>query len=448
MVETVAVQKSGTALPQVAPLEDRRHSLWQALSVIRTTETSATRTAVFQEIARKNRLIRFVNALYESGRIPGIRRAMLAAYYVKSTAWLKLPAGNPSVIAVATFGNEVHAIDRVCEIVPEAEITRVGHSIKNALHPKAIKTWFRAVARVPKIWSLLGRLAQKHDFMPAARMTSGLAYYMSFYQTLYMRPDIQAVVVASNYSPDALGLSAAAHALGLKVIYVNHAPVPRNMADVPPVYADCAVVHGEAIIETYESRSACTAAPVLIGQETVARQMEWREDVEQVGIFLTALTSFEAVSTLVDDIKRTRASTRILIRHHPVALLETDLTPITKAYPDVQVTLGTPLDDDILACDVVFCGNSGVALNTLGAGRPVAYYPALDSLPEDYNGFRAAKLVPGVNGWSLTLYDQLKTFYTDPAWIDVMRSYDAAYLTDRAELEADARLRLLPYLKT
>jgi hypothetical protein len=270
---------------------------------------------------------------------------------------------------------------------------------------------------------------------------------MSFSRLLADRPALNAAIVASNYSPEAVGMAAAAHRSGRRVIYANHAPVPANGAVVPSVLADCALFYGDATRQTYERRSRCTAEVAFIGQPGTARPMEWREEVRTVGIFLTSGTRAEVVATLVSQIRASWPGVRILIRNHPVALLKTDLSEIGANDPNIKVTIGQPLDHEIAACDLIVCGNSGVAMNALGGGRPVAYFADLDRVKFDSNGFVASGLVCHVSGWSDHIYGQLKSFYQAPEWQEVMRTYDASYGADLARLELAATESLIRYLR-
>jgi hypothetical protein len=168
--------------------------------------------------------------------------------------------------------------------------------------------------------------------------------------------------------------------------------------------------------------------------------------VRTVGIFLTALTRAEIVAELIAEIRFSRPDVRILIRNHPVALLRTDFSKLAAEDGNLEITIGTPLDDEIIACDLIICGNSGVAMNALSGGRPVAYMDALDGLNFDYNGFVESGLVCHVTGWSDDIYARLKKFYFNPKWHSVMRSYDASYGADARELGQAAAETIRRYL--
>jgi hypothetical protein len=184
----------------------------------------------------------------------------------------------------------------------------------------------------------------------------------------------------------------------------------------------------------------------LIGIGSPTAPMMWNERPFSIGIFLTALTKIATVEQLIREISENRADITVNIRHHPVSLLQTDMTPLIAEFPNARVTLGGPLEDDIDDCDVVICGNSGVALNVLRVGKPAGYCNALDELPYDYNGFVANQLVPEIHSWREDTYERLRKFYTQPAWHDVMVRYDASYGQDREHLEAACRQALIKRL--
>ncbi|MFL6734563.1 MAG: hypothetical protein ACJ8EY_07695 [Sphingomicrobium sp.] len=400
-------------------------------------ETSPTRGAVFAEITRKNSLYRLVDRFYS--KAAPLQPLLLFAYMAKCVLSVGPFSGaDAGAVSISAFENERNAIERIAALVPNVNLLRLSLKRSHVFGRGQLRATCRMVGLVRRMWPLLSRLARSHSFMPAARITSAVAFYVRFVQLFAERPELAAAIVASNYSPEAVALSAAAHREGRHVIYVNHAPVPANSGSVPPVLADCAAFYGGAIGHTYERRSRCTAEVVLIGQPGIAQPMKWRDDVRKIGIFLTALTRIDTVTELVSAIHASRPDIRILIRNHPVALLRSEFPHLAFAHKNLEITIGKPLDDEIAACDLIFCGNSGVAMNALRGGRPVAYLDALDGLSFDYNGFVESKLVCDTQGWTDDLYDRLKTFYASFSWEAVMKSYDASYGIDKGPLERAA----------
>ena len=424
-----------------------RYTLAAALRIVRRMETSATRGAVFAEIKNKNAIYRLVDLLYMKSDDRLLKPSALFFYMLKCA--LSVGPGDAKgseAIAVANFDNERHTVDRLAALVPGKRIHQLSLKRSNLINKSQFQIALRLLRAAPRMWPYLSRLAKSHSFMPSARIASGLAYYIRFSQYFAQYPRLNAAVVASNYSPEALGLAAAAHQAGRKVVYINHAPVPANGALVPPVLADCAIFYGQAIQQTYRCHSRCNAEVALIGQPGTARPMEWRAKIKKIGIFLTALTRPDTVAVLVAAINASHPKQEILIRNHPVGLLKSDFADLLTQYENLEITIGNPLDDEIAACDLIFCGNSGVAMNVLRGGRPVAYLDSLDGLNFDYNGFVAQRLVYPADGWADDLYFKLQTFYASAAWRMVMQSYDASYGADKAKLEEEASAQIMRYL--
>jgi hypothetical protein len=422
-----------------------RYDLAIALRIVRRMETSAGRGKVFDEIKAKNPLYRLVDAIYS--RAGALQPVALFAYMLKCILSVgPFKASGAVAVSISNFANEHRAIDRVAALVPDARLSRLTLNRRHILSPGQLRATYRMLVSARRIWPFLSRMARSHSFMPAARIASALAFYMRFAQYFADQPSVNAAVVPSNYSPESVGLAAAAHRTGRQVIYVNHAPVPANGALVPPVLADCAIFYGEAIRKTYERRSRCRAEVALIGQPWTARPMEWRDEIRTVGIFLTSGTKTEVVAELVSAIRASHPAARILIRNHPVALLKSDFSDLTERHENLAVTIGNPLDEEIAACDLIICGNSGVAMNAVSGGRPVAYMASLDGSGFDYNGFVESGLICHVKAWTSDVYAMLKAFYGRPEWRRVMRSYDASYGLDAEELNQAAAEMIRRYL--
>ncbi|MEO1731344.1 MAG: hypothetical protein AAFR64_11465 [Pseudomonadota bacterium] len=351
------------------------------------------------------------------------------------------------MVSIAQFPNEKKAVARAVDLLPQLCTDNLTLSMRHIFSLEQVSAAVALLGLVPRIWGFLRRLARSHSFMPSARIASALAFYIRFSQILDQKACLAAALIPSNYSPEAIGLAAAAHQHGRQVVYVNHAPVPLNAPYVPPVLADCALFYGEMTAEAYKTKARFQSDVALIGQPLAARPMTWRDTVQTVGIFLTAGTKLETLQSLVATIRLDLPDARVLIRQHPVTLLKMDFASLALQDENVELTLGNPLDDEIQACDLVICGNSGVALNVLGAGRPVAYLSSLDGLAFDYNGFVINRLVHSVPWWTNDIYDRLRSFYQMPGWPDVMQKYDAAYGADAKALKQRASKTLLQHIR-
>ena len=459
-----AVKKSEAFTPPVeiaAPVNDaaaaptpdgarlrRRYDLATALGVVREMETSSVRGAVFDEIKAKNPVYRLVDRFYTLAGSRFFQPALIFLYMLKCAISLgPFEDDEAEAVSISHFGNEHHTISRVAALVPDVAILRLTLDRRNLLNPAQLRFALKMLGALPRIWSFLRILARTHSFMPSARIASGLAFYLRFAWLFDERSGLKSAIIPSNYSPESVGLAAAAHQAGRHVIYANHANVPANAAVVPPVYADCALFYGERNTQTYAERSACSAEVAYIGQPATSHAMEWRDEVNTVGIFLTAGTKVDVLKSLIATIRVDLPQARILIRQHPVLLLKTDFSSLELDDDNVELTIGNPLDEEIAACDMVICGNSGVVLNVLSGGRPVAYLASLDSVGFDANGFVASRLAYSMPWWSEDVYERLKAFYQTPGWQGVMQSYDAAYGADMDVLREQAAQTLMAHMR-
>lgn len=426
----------------------QRYDLTTALGIVRKMDTSPRRASVFEEVKAKNKLYALVDTLYESADKRFLQPLVLFVYMIKCVLFTgPVSEGGGEVVALSNFPNEIKTIDRAAALIGDVELMRLTLARSHLIKPHQWMSALRMITALVRVWPFLQTLARRHSFMPAARIASTLAFYMHFSRLFAASPKLRAAITASNYSPEAVGLAAAAHNAGRRVVYANHAPVPVNGAFVPPVYADCGLFYGTRTTSAYEALSACTAEVALIGQPGTARAMEWRDEIETIGIFLTSGTRADVLSSLVATIRLSLPEARIIIRQHPVTLLKTDFSELDIVDDKVELTLGNPLDDEIAACDMVICGNSGVVMNVLSGGRPVAYLSSLDDIHYDGNGFVASRLVYAMPWWSDDIYDRLKSFYQVQGWKDVMRSYDASYEADLDALHAEARAILMRHLR-
>jgi len=424
------------------------YSLTTAILVVRKMDTQQTRSAVFSEIKNKNIIYRFVDSTYNLSKYLFLQPIVLIAYMLKCVAAIGPEIENTdTIVSISNFTNEAHAIDRVMNIIPTAKSTKLTFSKKYYLRKNQFNNYITFLKAFPHYWRFIKKLAQSYDFMPACRIASVLAFYIRFDAMFKSNPNLNIALIGSNYSPECTAIAAAAHKNGRKVIYVNHAPVPANSPYVPPVLSDYSVFYGSAMETIYKRRSRCTSEVIMIGQPGKTKYIKWQPEIKTVGIFLTALTQKYALEDLITQIKADDPDIEILIRHHPVSLLETNLDEVINRHKGIRTTIGTPLGEDISDCDLVFSGNSGVAMNVMREGKPVAYLATLDSLPHDYLGFVTDGLAYESQGWNSSLYQELRTFYDRDKWKAKMREYDASYGISRDKLLHYAEKKLSAWVK-
>ncbi len=264
-----------------------------------------------------------------------------------------------------------------------------------------------------------------------------MTYYVRF-RHLLERHDVKAVFIANHYSPECLALAAAAHRSGRKVLFTNHANATWHEGYLPPLYSDLAAVTSQAVLDTYQKNSSREIGAVFVPQVSAQRSMRSQVEPKEpvtVGIFLTALTSMTRLSALIGQLESDPKVGRIVIRPHPVMVVNEDLSDICVEGGRVENAGGMPLYDNIELCDVAICGNSTVTIELLRGGVPVFYDADLDGLSYDYNGYVKHGLVlPMPSVLDRPALQALDRFYGSPSWVNTMRYFDAGYQREEAEM--------------
>lgn len=417
------------------------YSLARACRIVGELDSSPGRLAVFADIARKNRVIRAAYGCYTSA--PWfIKSYLLLLYGLKcylSVNWRgtgKRPEG-AGVACFASFPNEHTAIGHIRRHMQDLETFDLSARWATCFRLGALTRLPSALRAAPRLRRIAGSVARRSSFMPACRVFSTIAYYAAFRRLLARRP-VVAVLIANHYSPECLGLAAAAHRLGRKVLFINHANATRDEGYIPPLHSDFAAVTSQAVLDicVKHTRKNFNAAfiPSPLPQRPMGLSRSPKRPVA-VGIFLTALTDMARLHEIVRQLEAVSEVAAILVRPHPVKLVNENLADLCAVSTRVRSTEGSPLFDNITQCDVAICGNSTVTVDILRAGVPVLYDAQLDSLPKDYNGYLKHRLVPAIPvELSADIFGLLHGFYRNPAWAAVMRYFDAGYQQDEAAM--------------
>lgn len=391
--------------------------------------------AVFADVVRRNRLIRSVSSIY--GAAPQFVKACLLLLYgfkcYSSVNW-KAP-GRFDLALFASYPNERAAVAYLRRHVRDLRVGDLTITRANCFRLAAVQAalgfWFSA----GRLYRIARRLARRYPFMPACRTFSTVAYYARFLRLLRQQ-DAKAFCIANHYSPECLGLAAAAHRLGHKVVFTNHANATWRNGYAPALHCDLIAVTSRAVLDAYVEGRRDDFEAVLIPQASPQGPMRkpgYPETNLTVGVFLTALTKMKRLEDLVQQLEADPRVAKIVIRPHPVKVVNEDLSDLTARGSHVIDSGDMALFDNAALCDVAICGNSTVSVELLRGGLPVLYDHSLDGLSHDYNGYLEQGLVmalpPRLDAAAL---QSLWAFYSAPSWAEVMGYFDAGYGQDEA----------------
>jgi hypothetical protein len=415
------------------------YTLGRACWIVRKLDGSAGRRAVFDDVVRKNRVVRFFYTIYENAP-ELLKYVLLILYGLKcylSVNWRG--PGNSDLAFFASYPNERVVIGHLRHQLRGFDCGALAISRANCFGPDALRDLPFYLIALPRLVRVARRLVRRFPFMPACRIFSTVAYYARF-RRLLARHDTKAVFIANHYSPECLALAVAAHRSSRKVLFTNHANATWNTGYVPPLYSDLAAVTSQAVLDVYAQHSGrpidAVFVPLALPHKPMRAGVDRRGAIT-VGVFLTALTNMERLQALVTQLEADPKIARILIRQHPVKVVNEDLSELCREHGRAQETGGIPLNDNIEQCDLAICGNSSVTIEILRSGVPVLYADGLDGTAYDANRYVMHGLIlPLPARLDAAVFQFVERFYGDPGWLKVMRYFDAGYQQDEAAMYA------------
>jgi hypothetical protein len=413
------------------------YTLGRACTIVRKLDSSPGRLSAFDQVLRRSTKVR-VSYLFYQNAPETLKSLLLLLYGMKcylSVNWTT--ARDADIVLFASYPNEHVAVGHVRQHLKEWCLGELSIATRNCLRPDALLALPAFLLSAIRFQRVARRLSRRLHFMPACRVFSTIAYYARF-RRLLRTYDTSAVFIANHYSPECLGLAVAAHQAGKKVIFANHANATWESGFVPPLFADLAAVTGQAVLDVYLRSSGRPINAVFIPPAPPQAPLRARLDPDaglKVGIFLTALTNKERLRELVDQLKRDSRIRQILIRPHPVEVINEDISDLITGDGRVVDTNGTLLSDNARECDLAICGNSTAAVEILRAGLPVLYDSRVDYCGHDFNGYLKRGLVMAMpDRIDASSLEAVARFYGAPAWTGVMRNLDASYGRDEAAM--------------
>ena len=383
-------------------------------------------------VLHNSRRIRYSYIFYQHSP-RAIKAAAVVLYGLKCYLSLfRRHAGEPHLVYFASYPNERRVLRHVRNILQAAAHDEITVTLRNCAKLTAVTEIVAYIPASVRLYRFARRLVQKHEFMPACRIFSTVTYYRRFKRLL--DKDVKAVFIACHYSPECVGLAAAAHRAGKKVLFTNHATATGETGYVAPLHANLVAVTSQAMADLYQRHTPheLDIVPITISEpQQPMREPNRNSDTLSVGIYLTALTAEDRLQEIVADWSRLPAIGSVFIRTHPAQVVNSDLTGITDTRVPVEISNTMPLREDIMRADIAVCGNSTVAIEILRGGRPVLYDHRLDHLVYDYNGYAGYGLVlqyPEIIDDDI--FEKIQRHYFSEHWHEKMRYFDSSYQND------------------
>lgn len=261
------------------------------------------------------------------------------------------------------------------------------------------------------------------------------------------------IITANDHNPSNRSLLAAAHYLGIKTVYLQHASVSSLF---PALRVNYAFLDGRYALETYreceknqpETQRKVPMPKVLLTGQKKHLVRTGSNQTKTIGIALTVLdnatSAIRFVKALVDLGKEVR------VRWHP-GQSQRDIKLYRTAFDDMPlVTVSNPktepLSDFMAQIIWLISGNSSIHLEAALAGVTPVYYELTPPDISDYYGYVKHGLAMLAS--SLTdVLDIVNNAAGDPSPdFEAVRYYSATYLTEwdgrEGELVAECILRI------
>ncbi len=406
--------------------------LLSATRIIAAIESSPLRETVFQDIARRNGLINLIYKTHKALHPTWISSLMIACFGLKSAlAFQRNGNSDAPILATYAFANEKRAIALVASCIGNTKVECTAHGLRHMLSAASFVFALDALRNWRKILQclrIIHRINRRYAFMPACRTAATLNHYLRFRYELQKSPP-RAVLVASDYAPDSLGLAWTARRLGIPTIYIAHAfTAPGSLR--PPLWFTLSILYGKKMRDYYAAKGSIDGKVVYCGLEGNYRPLmirNLRQHGMSVGLFLSAPLNISGLKNVITELEKALRPKTIVVRKHPVGIASGDLEPHLREFSTVRITQGSSLEEDAGDCDLAIVGASSAMLQILKYGVPCLYSPHLECSVEDYNGFVAAKLAPGYSSLQSIDINEVIAFYNTPEWPDRFSQYDAYY---------------------
>lgn len=365
------------------------------------------------------------------------RNQLSIVYQTLRHTWLSMRAGrgpdvptNGVLFYVNTL-NQYRAIEAVAPKVTAAFLA--GHDAPVTSRFPMARFYWLTLCVMPIGWVALilnlgrPRLRRALLYFFDGFVMAAPAYWLA--RRWLRRLDPSAVVLANDHTVLNRAVFRAAQSLGLRTLYLQHAPVADYF---PPLDFDFALLDGEEALEKYRSAGPIRATVVLSGAVRMDRvaSVANHHRTGQRPVFGLATNELDRVDRLAPLVKAIQASwpdAGIRLRPHPS-------DPRYSTWCDEARELGVALSESRIESpvaflgdiDVLIAGDTGIHLDAALAGVPSIMFPFSDPM-RDYYGFGPAGLCPVVSDVAEAVAAARAALVEPPSTNSAARYYNEAF---------------------
>jgi hypothetical protein len=277
--------------------------------------------------------------------------------------------------------------------------------------------------------------------------------HLVYFHRILRQTNPNFVITANDHNPSNRSLLAAAHYLGIKTVYLQHASVSSLF---PALRVNYAFLDGQCALDAYRDceknqpethRKAPLPKVLLTGQKKHLARTDSNQ-TKTIGIALNALDNATAAIEFVKEL--VKAGQELRVRWHP-GQSERDIQHYMRVFGDIpQVALSNPktepVSDFMAQTRWLVAGNSSIHLEAALAGVTPIYFELTPPDTTDYYGYVRHGLAKPANSPDDILKMVKAGDDAEGPDFKAVRYYSATYLTDwdgrEGELVAECLLRV------
>lgn len=333
----------------------------------------------------------------------------------------RLPCSCGKVFQYGMSANNLRAFGRLNSCLDSG--TKATVSV-NGVKASTV-TRLRAALSFRQIWHISGELTISRHKLPLPQVQAVISCAALLLLSQHPTPNkLKVICIASDHLPVSLALAVFARRRGLRVCYVQHAPVTKFF---PPLDYDLSILFDRASMQAYEEAARLRDVPkstsivLLPPFDSDFEPLRTPERPYKAGICLSMLPNIPELQKLISSLSERPDIDEIQLRPHPRCSLNLEVLLSIEKVTLTQRSENTK--SYFNGIDFSLVPNSGVTIESLHYGCPTFYVSGLDEIQDDYYGFVSEGVVPRFEFHYLDSEERILAPFAN-GWSNKFRNYD------------------------
>lgn len=414
--------------------------LLKAIRAVDLVDSHPDRQEFFEQYIERYliaRILIFFHSLFKGTFLSALMYLIFAARYLIKSSYAI--SHKYKLLATVDYINEQRAISDFLSYVDDSLIKQSARQKLNQACAIFIEV-FCNLKNLFRVAKFLTKFEKKGTFLTTCRVAELFFLYLIAKKRINHS---KAIIIASNYTPCACALKAAAEFNKLPTIYTFHAVV-TSVVRIPALKVNLACLYGERALDVFRLNGEIKCDSIVYtGLQGDSVKMQYKkdfDDVKSVGVFLSGYIKPESFRLLLENLSKYSNIEQIYVRPHPLKEANPDLS-ILSEFSKIIIDTNARVTTTAKVCDLVIAGSSGVHVEVLKAGVPVLYWEDFDTVGPDYYSFIQYGIVLEIKDINTINWQEVKNFYNQD-WSDRFQKFDYSYLRTKTEIHNNIKENL------